>query len=240
MELNITIQTGESCEFKVIDNSTYLDEGSEEIIANQFKFKDTVKIYTIYKNTLEESTIIKTLTEYLESNKEYSIPIDFDGWFTFVYMVIPTKEYVETNKETIQSYYDNIYCSDGIDLYKYSEEQFTKITLEELIEINPERTTISKCVENLFSLCYLKNCYINLCKQLFDKRGFSKCYTFNEDYQLIYNRDLIWMTINVISYLIELGDFNEAQRIIELFNECNNICKSINQSGFTRRNCNCS
>ena len=43
--------------------------------------------------------------------------------------------------------------------------------------------------------------------------------------ELIYKRDLLWMVMNVITYLLELGSFLEAQRIIEQFTRCNNFCK---------------
>lgn len=44
---------------------------------------------------------------------------------------------------------------------------------------------------------------------------------------LIYNRDIIWMAINVIKYLIELGQYYEAQRVLEDITQCGGICKDV-------------
>jgi hypothetical protein len=46
----------------------------------------------------------------------------------------------------------------------------------------------------------MQQCYINYCKKLFNA-SLNKCRTsaYNED---LYARDFIWMTLNIIDYLI--------------------------------------
>lgn len=243
MELTILIETGESCKFQVLDTTSgesgYLSDSSE-VVKDRFKFTDTIKIHALQINKTDNSYLEYSSIQWLEESKYIDIPTKFDGWFTLNYLVIPIKDYVERNKDSLKQLYNTIYCSDGIDLYKLSEDQFIKVELIELLEINPEGTTISKYTEDLVSICYLKECYIDICKQIFELRGFSKCLNNNSiDSQLIYNRDLIWMTINNISYLVEFGEFEEAERIIELFGGCNNVCKS-KYSTTNSSNCGCS
>lgn len=243
MKLTLEILTGESCKFQVLDitsgESGYLSDSSE-VIKDRFKFTDTIKIYALQINKIDKSYLEYSSIQWLEESKYVDIPTKFDGWFTLNYLVIPIKDYVEKNKDSLKELYNTIYCSDGIDLYKLNEDQFIKVELAELLEINPEGTTISKYTEDLVSICYLKECYIDICKQIFELRGFNKCLNNNSiDSQLIYNRDLIWMTINNISYLVEFGEFGEAERIIELFGGCNNVCKS-KHSTTNSNNCGCS
>lgn len=243
MELTLEILTGESCKFQVLDTTTgesgYLSDSSE-VVKDRFKFTDTIKIYALQINKIDNSYLEYSSIQWLSENKYVDIPTKFDGWFTLNYLVLPTKEYVETNKEELKELYTTIYCSDGIHLYKLQEDQFVEVNLVEVIEVNPNNTTISKYTEDLVSICHLKECYIDICKQIFELRGFSKCLVNGSvDSQLIYNRDLIWMTINIVSYLVEFGEFTEAERIIELFGGCNNVCKS-KYSTTNSNNCGCS
>lgn len=243
MKLTLLIETGESCKFQVLDTtngeSGYLSDSSE-VVKDRFKFSDTIKIYALQINKLDSNYLQYSSIQWLAENKYVDIPTEFDGWFTLNYIVIPTKEYVEVHKEELKELYTAIYCSDGVNLFKLQNDQFIDVQLEEILEVNSVDTTISKCVEELVSICYLKKCYIDICKQIFELRGFSKCLTNGSiDSQLIYNRDLIWMTINIISYLVEFGEFEEAERIIELFGGCNNVCKS-KYTTTTSNGCGCS
>lgn len=242
MELTLEILTGESCKFQVLDTtageSGYTD--SSEVVKDRFRFVDTVKIYALQINKLDNSYLSYSNIQQLKENKYIDIPTSFDGWFTLNYIVIPTKEYVETNKEALKELYSIIYCSDGVNLFKLWDDDFSEIQIEEILEVNPTDTTISKYTEDLVSICHLKECFIDICKQIFELRGFSKCLTKGTiDSQLIYNRDLVWMTINIISYLVEFGEFGEAERIIELFGGCNNVCKS-KYTTTAGNNCGCS
>ena len=42
-----------------------------------------------------------------------------------------------------------------------------------------------------------------------------KCYTYNVDKELAIKRDLVWMGINVVRYLVQFNMLAEAERIIE-------------------------
>jgi hypothetical protein len=68
------------------------------------------------------------------------------------------------------------------------------------MERNIEGTTIKKCRVDVFFTGHLQECYINYCKKVFNA-FLNKCQSnnYNSD---VYARDFIWMTLNIIDYLI--------------------------------------
>ena len=232
MKLNIQVETSESCCFNIKDitcgDSGYLPESSQVNEIGRFKYKDTIAIARITLNRTNESIIKDAIFIPHILVPQYTIiPTQFDGWFTLEYIVIPTKDWFDKS-EGEWLHYNTIYYSDGTNIYKYFQGESSIVSETELFERNIEETTISKITQNFMSICYLKKCFINLCKEIFNKRGFSKCSTKgNIDNNTIYYRDLIWMTINIISYFTEFGQLAEAQRFLEkVEGGCNGICKS--------------
>lgn len=246
MKLTLLIETGETCSFKLLDTTCgdlgYLPESSQDFIKDRFKFKDTIGIVQLVLNKTKGSEVIQepTFIDHRVTSDWITLNSNFDGWFTLTYIVIPNEEWFNSHQDYLQLY-QTVYYSDGVDIYKYFNGESQKVDLQELVERNEEDTTISKYTQDFTSICFLKKCFINLCKQIFEQRGFSKCVTRgNVDQQLIYNRDLIWMTLNTISYLTEFEQLAEAERVIELFEEtCNGICKSYNRE-YDRIGCGCS
>lgn len=245
MELNIQVETSESCYFNIKDitcgDSGYLPESSEVNEIGRFKYKDTIAVLRLTLNQTDKSIVKSTLFVPHLLNSDYiSVPTEFDGWFTLEYIVIPTKDWFDKS-EGQWSDYDTLYYSDGVYIYKYFQGESSQVSQDELFERNKEGTTISKITQEFMSICYLKKCFINICKQIFDMRGFAKCKTKGDvDSTIMYHRDLIWMTINIISYLTEFGQLAEAQRVLEkIEGGCNGICKSYNRESISY-GCGCS
>ena len=90
------------------------------------------------------------------------------------------------------------------------------------MERNIEGTTIKKCKVELFFTGNLQQCYINHCKRMFTE-SLIACSADEAD---IYTRDFIWMTLNILDYLIGFKQFMEAQRILENFDSCGGFCKT--------------
>ena len=243
MNLNITINTEQNCKVIIQDNTEYLPESYIGTSKGSFRYSDTISIAVLRHNKLKESTI-KSSTFYNHSSSSWVIPIQFDGWFTIDYIVLPNKKWFDkelqkTSRSALDSY-SLVYYSDGVYIYKYVEGNIKKVELQEILEINPINTTISKVSKDYVSICFLQKCYINLCQQIFNERGFSSCYNKNTiDNELIYKRDLIWMIINVIKYLTDLNQLSEVERIIEqTTNGCNGLCKSSYKQ--SNSGCGCS
>ena len=244
MDLNITIDTNKNCKVVVQDNSEYLPESYIGTPKGSFKYSETVSAVVLQHNKLKE-TIIKNPTFGDHSSPYMQIPIEFDGWFTVNYIVLPNKEWFDREKGKTSGsalgLYSIVYFSDGDHIYKYVDGNIQEVTLSEILEINPINTTLSKIDKDYISICFLQKCYINLCQQIFNERGFSSCWNKNTiDSELVYKRDLVWMAINVIKYLTSLDQLSEVERIIEQVNGCNGLCKSDTAYKSNNSGCGCS
>ena len=244
MELNINVTTSDSCKIIVSDISTYLAEDFSGTVKGKFKYSDTVSIDVLQHNKTTETVYRDPVYTKHDTLQPINIPVEFDGWFGVIHLVRPSIEWF--NRESDESegsalgLYDLVYFSDGIDIYKYLDGNVSQVTIIEVLEVNPINTTVSKTNRDYVSICFLRKCYINLCQQIFEDRGFSRCWNKNKvDSELIYKRDLVWMAINVIKYLTECEQLAEVERIIETIQGCNGLCVSSNLTSKTN-GCGCS
>lgn len=248
MELKIELTTCnacDNCKVTIQDNSTYLSEDTTSVVKGKFKFSDTVSIDILQLNKSSETQYLSPTYTNHSSLNPTTLQVDKDGWFSLIHLVLPSKEWFDKEKEKEQGsalgLYNIVYYIDNNDkIHKYINGQVSEVELKEVIEINPIDTTISKISQDFVSICYIRKCYINLCKQIFESRGFSSCWTKNKiDSELIYKRDLVWMAINVITYYTECEQLAEVERIIETINGCNGLCSSISNTNKSN-SCGCS
>lgn len=232
MDLNINIQTSGSCSVVVQDISNYLPEESTGTVKGKFKYSDTVSVDVLQYNKIQDPYYSNpTYTKHTTAGTYSKIPVSSDGWFNVIHIVLPSKEWFERElaktSASALNIYNIVYYSDGNKVYKYVNGTYSETTINEVLEVNPVDTTISKISKNFVSICFLRKCYINLCQQIFNDRGFSQCWSKNSiDSELIYKRDLVWMAINVIKYLTECEQLYEVERIIESIQGCNGLCSS--------------
>ena len=244
MELNINVTTSDSCKIIVSDISTYLAEDFSGTVKGKFKYSDTVSIDVLQHNKTTETVYRDPIYTKHDTLQPINIPVEFDGWFDVIHLVLPSIEWfnreIDKSEGSALGLYDLVYFSDGIDIYKYIDGNVSQVTINEVLEVNPINTTISKTNRDYVSICFLRKCYINLCQQIFEDRGFSHCWNKNKvDSELIYKRDLVWMAINVIKYLTECEQLAEVERIIETIQGCNGLCVSSNLTSKTN-GCGCS
>ena len=244
MELNINVTTSDSCKIIVSDISTYLAEDFSGTVKGKFKYSDTVSIDVLQHNKTTETVYRDPIYTKHDTLQPINIPVKFDGWFDVIHLVLPSIEWfnreIDKSEGSALGLYDLVYFSDGIDIYKYLDGNVSQVTINEVLEVNPINTTISKTNRDYVSICFLRKCYINLCQQIFEDRGFSRCWNKNKvDSELIYKRDLVWMAINVIKYLTECEQLAEVERIIETIQGCNGLCVSSNLTSKTN-GCGCS
>lgn len=244
MELKINITTSDSCKVIISDQSEYLPEDFTGTAKGKFKFSETVTINVLKLNKVQEN-VVKTyqISEHVDLNKSIELPIKFDGWFTVEHIVLPSKQWFETeivkNTGSALNLYSIVYFADNDTIYKYINGQTYAVPLDEILEINTINTTISKTSNDYISICYLRKCYIDLCQQIFNDRAFSSCWSKNKvDSETTYKRDLTWMAINVIKYLTECNQLYEVERIIEIIQGCNGLCNSTNKSN-VQTGCGC-
>lgn len=229
------------------DSNEYIPENIVDTLPynqnNKFKYSETCTINIIQYNSTKECTILKTIySPHCSFLDEAYYDMSKDGYYTVHHFILPTTDWLTKELEKEQSIIQediNIYVTDGEYIYHYVNEELTKVDPEILIEVNDDGTTISKTQVDTFSIYYLYRCYIYLCKQILDKLNI-RCLNQNSNLsESIFNRDFLWMSINVIKYHVEMDSLIEAQRLIENLDKCGSLCKNrtiqYNTSG-----CDCS
>lgn len=246
MKLDVLIGSTSECKLKVKD-LTKPSEYTEGLFGRPFDKTDSkaVDVLTYHKVSGDV-----TLAPIISDNSEDSIFLDIpeDGWVTLSHIVLPSKEWVENNKEGLQysgEYY--IYCTDGTIIYRYINSEFQETSADVLVlQDNTTNTTMSRIDKDYVTICFLKKCYVNLCKQVFNNLcglNTSKgkgCFSNQIDKELQTNRDLVWMGINVVKYMTQFTMLPEAQRIIELLESCNGICSGNTSAVKSSSGCGCS
>ena len=241
MKLNVKLDINNNQIIATDISTTYLKEDDTTYPLNQFRKSDTQSILVVSTNKLEKE-------EAIYSSLGDTINISIDGWLSIYYLVLPTKEwFIRASKiPNILNLYDIVYYVSKGTVYWYQPNigEFGKLSkLQELVDIAqiPNiKTTLSITKKDKVSICNLQKCYINLCQQIFESRKLTQCYNKNNiDRELIYKRDLVWMAINVIKYMVECNQLYEAEHIIELLHSCNGVCgdKKVRSNG---NGCGCS
>ena len=164
--------------------------------------EDYIIVYIVkYINSDETQTLIKE-----SPDDDIVIKYKGDGLYTICKLHISKKE---------SSIY---YYKDGKFYHNIKE-----VTLQEILD-DPEDTKID--YEYYFSVCNLRKCFIKICQDIFDSQT-SFCNKNNKSPET-YKRDLLWSALNVIEYMVELDQFEEAQRLLEEITVCNGLCYSDN------------
>lgn len=240
MELNIDVIINSNCQIQVSDTSTYLDEGFSGTVKGKFKFSETVTIDVLQHNKSTGAEYRDPVFTTHDTLKSVTVPIEFDGWFDAVHIVLPSAEWFDRESSKSEgsalNLYNLVYFSDGKNIYKYIGGKVTQVSINDIAQVNTVDTTISRTSKEFVSICLLKKCFANICQQIFNSREFSSCKSNNVDSELTYKRDLVWMAINIIKYLTECEQLAEAERIIEVMQSCNGVC---NNQTISTNGCGC-
>lgn len=222
----------------IIDKSQYMPEGDDYIVNTNFKLKksDSASITLLFANNYSDKS------QYQTASFDCQIPVNFDSWYTVYYIVLPTKNWVYQN-QVIADLFSLVFYIENNKIYRYSKQGVDEELLDysELIhyaDLTDVKHNISIASQDFMSICFLQKCYVNLCQQIFKDKNFVRC-SNKVDHSLSYTRDLVWMALNVIKYMVEANQLFEAQRILEIIYSCNGICQNGN-SKFYESNCGCS
>lgn len=222
----------------IIDKSQYMPEGNDYIVNTNFKLKksDSASITLLFANNYSDKS------QYQTASFDCQIPVNFDSWYTVYYIVLPTKNWVYQN-QIIADLFSLVFYIENNKIYRYSKQGVDEELLDysELIryaDLPDVKHNISITSQDFMSICFLQKCYVNLCQQIFKDKNFVRC-SNKVDHSLSYTKDLVWMALNVIKYMVEMNQLFEAQRILEIIYSCNGICKNGN-SKFYESNCGCS
>lgn len=227
------------------DNDEYLSEDEEIIVSTRnYAYSQTVTLNVVSsiksdsKETIQGFDIVLHDIDCID---ESTMELPIDGLYEVTHIIIPNEawlQYVLERDKSALDAYNLIYYYDRTSnsFMKYIDESSISVSVDEILQVNAlpptdvreKTTTIIRGDKNTFCMCYLNECFYNLCKGLLGELP-GRCRNKLDDLKLqIYNRDIIWMAINVIKYLIEMAQYYEAQRILEEVTQCGNICKTTN------------
>ncbi len=248
MKAEIEICQKEGCGIVVTGQEVLNGEYSESTSTNagEYTYLETLAINALYKvNSEEEETLINVIISnhaleevdghYYEVPDSTSFTLDEDGLYKIVHIIVPTKTWIQNYKEISGEYPDsseNIYVSDGTFTYLFKDGNYTTVGINDLINARSEDLTqcnLVYCEQYTFTLCNLDKCLFKICSKLLKEYCPIEC-TNNIESDLVLKRDILWMTKNVIGYLLEEDKFLEAQRIMENFNTCNSFCDNNNNN----------
>ena len=95
----------------------------------------------------------------------------------------------------------------------------------EFVQENKASQTFYCPIKNVFSVCKLQRCLVYLQRQLLLNNSkicsYDKCKT---DENLRNRRDFLLSAMYVFDYLKDMGNFTEAQRILDNLSSCNSLC----------------
>lgn len=190
----------------------------ENFISNE-EIKNFILQYFNQNISVEPNT--PTSSGYMLKTNNIKLQEIVDMVNTYFNGNISIQDYLYLNSSNIG------YYSDGRKIYKKdSEGNIIETTIEELLEVNPAAYNFVKQTQKFFSVCYLRKCFISLCQQLFNSKLFGRCFNSKINSQLVYKRDLVWAALNVIQYLIDSDQLEEAQRILTEVTGCNGLCSN--------------
>lgn len=261
MDIKFDICTDNGCNVTCTDvtevkgtGNAYLPEDTDNVSYGRFRYSETGTISVLMLMSSDQyKTKLVQYTDHSQHEKgtRIKLPVKFDGLFHVFNIVLPTEDWVEDmakNHPELLSLYDEVYyfgrdSYNNFAIFKKSFKNNTAIEavdVEEVIERNRIGTTISMATGVHFSICFLTNCYLSLCQQIFENAAFSSCNSRQTvDSELAYRRDLVWMALNVIRYMVRCNMLEEAQRMIENISGCNGLCKGNYYLDNRKPGCGC-
>ena len=232
-ELNIKILENQECGITVTDYTSYNESIKAAFI--EFVVKDESIIYNIVREVNTPSDIA-TNTE---------IPINKDGLYIYHKLIIPTLEYYKAvdlsyNVANKCFYYNQkLYKSDSnITLDQIDTCEKISNVSDMLGLVNSE--DVSYYTENFFVLCRLRNCFlqrINL--SLLDSVEVDCHLECIKSSKNLIARNFMIASLAVLDWLIANKDYDEAKRILNILDSCDDyLCPSEYNSGIMG-GCNC-
>lgn len=236
MKLEVRVEPDFKGYVQVIDQSVdmhvYQEEDIEVVSFEDFKFTETCTIDILTKINVSSTHVHEIVyTDHINGMSDsIMIPLKEDGYYGLTHIVLPTKDWaVKAKQQNIQSVKDagTLYYVE----YKNNQYIIKKIfvdgqsvvdmptTVDELVSVgqhsvmNPlGSVSISQVDFNIFCIDKLKQCYKNAACEILDNIGIP-C---NPEYDTKkFNRDFLWMTINVINIYLEEGMYGNAQQLLE-------------------------
>ena len=229
------------------DSDFYLD--SPQVSFRNYTFEHTVTLNAVIAIDSNEEETLETYNLVPHTDIDIDeITLEKDGLKRIEHILIPTQEWLfyirDLDESALDAYTNGVYFIGTEDrFYKYYLGGIVEVSLEEILEVNQENTTLIKTSLHTFELCHLEECFFKLCMFLLENMPCAdpcfddKVKGFTGE---ILNRDIIWMAINAIKYCQEQQQFYRAQKILERVETCWGICRDLDNVNSTQyKGCGC-
>ena len=212
------------------DSSQYLTE--RQVSIRNYTWNDTVTLNVVIKVSSKEEDTFEDYEVVPHTDIDSDeFTLQKDGLYKVLHIIVPTKEWMNYVRERDESHFDDyslVYFFSNDKFYKFSLGTIEEVSVNEIIEANLDETTCIKNERYTFNLCHLKECFFKLCKYLLDNLP-CECTNAKDFKQDILNRDIIWMALNVIQYLLQREQYFKAQSILEQIDTCWGICGNLDK-----------
>lgn len=229
------------------------DKNCNTIVVNEEFLYPYIYVYILQLNKVDGTTQSQTfIRDKVEDQIKFTI--GQDGFYTLCKLKIVRNDLDKSrfpNFLTLQEKFDNMdleeqqefynrgiaFYDDGKFYYKKAKEDLYRAeetTVQDLVQLNHTLTNIDVTYYYYFQVCKLRACYNALAQKVLDERSNIRCNNNKVNSEDIYLRDLVWSALNVIIYMAEQDQFEEAARLLESIVGCNGLCKGEDYS-----NCGC-
>lgn len=238
---------------------------TEEISTSNPRPQDLIFLDFVVYNKIN-SAKIDNLTYTMINDEDYlkyaiHYKCEKDGWYSIAHYYIYSSFYLNylINQGTItegtyycynNGYTEELEIEQSIDLEEgcfgtvnINDGQVTSTS--KIDDINSIYLTTSNAftyeaiTEDIFSIGLLEECFGYKIKEIIYNGIYCNC--GEVDSIKMRDRDMIWMTIELIKYLVKHCRYFEAQRILEKIDTCNSFCNNYNNiDSKLVPNCGCS
>lgn len=212
---------------------------SDVMTPDTYSYADTVSLNVLVPVTKDDKDELPydqyEIVEHIQDEDKSIFTFPKDGLFKVIHAVIPTKAWWDTYKNQ-HNHFKHIYYYDSGKFYKVLNGEISEVELYEILNVNQDGTcTIFKGVQYTFNICNTEQCLYSFSQDFLNKMCSDNCHS-NVD---VKNRDLIFMTVHILKYLIDLGRYFKAQELVEKLHSCTGICKQINKKISNNGGCGC-
>lgn len=221
----------------VTDTSIYGTETSD------FLYNNTVTIDILENSKIDTSkeSLLYAIDMHDLASSQTNFNMSVDGLYKVSHLIIPTATWLSSNTIDPTEYDYAYYYNDEV-IYKWNNITSAWVAFASIDEAVTELAAVNKNLtlnmlssyKNTFNLANLNKCFLTICNSILS--GIINGCLKDIDKELIWKRDFIWMSINIMKYYLDLGQIYEAQRTLENIQYCGGICGTITNN---TNNCGC-
>lgn len=197
---------------QIIDTSEYLSQSVLTVQGDAwYTYAESFTVNVLYKVDLNKNTTLVDYAieehtfdnEYPISNKSI-LEFQQDGLHQITQLIIPNKEWLETNRQLLDKYFENIYYCDGTNIY----------------DINDNIIAIKDLTLDCSNILVKSKYTFTLDKILQRFKDESLKVLQEKAKPLI--RNVLWIGIDVVKYCLSQGWYFEAERRLQQLINCIN------------------